>query len=283
MKRTAAILLAIIAVLALAAFSEEADLLEGSRLVGVLITREDLSAYAGEAGVLPASCTHEGPDREPEYTFGNVDGLRLICFSAPDEDGDGGGLVSNVDDGFSAVHFDLDDDGSSITMEAAIDLVPGDEEELFFFDPVLLSVSGQVFAVPGDFMAVSAAMDPPGSTVGQTIRDERKHTENGSEMGDTTTITVQINAVREPVKIRFLQFSEAHELLKSEEFLPGRVPDQIVPLPGAEYLLLETVERDPDGKCFTRREVIGRDMDGMTTLSCRDDGICLCHYCDVRW
>jgi hypothetical protein len=148
---------------------------------------------------------------------------------------------------------------------------------------VLRTDLGQVFAVPGDFMAVSAAMNPPGSAVGQTVRDERKHTENGSETIDTTTVNILIKAVREPMKIRLLQFSEAHELLISEEFVPGTVPEQIVPLTESDYLLLETVEKSPEGGSFTRREAIGRDTDFLNTMSCRDDGICLCHYHEVLW
>ena len=182
-----------------------------------------------------------------------------------------------------ALNWTQADDGSSVKMDAAISVVPGQGDAFFFYNPVLMADSGQVFAVPGDFMAISAAMNPPGSSVGQTVRDERKHTENGSETTDTTTVSIQIKAVREPLKIRLLQFSEAHELLKSEEFEPGTVPEQIAPLPEADYLLLETVEKDPEGGPFTRREAIGRDVDFLNTMSCREDGICLCHYHEVLW
>ena len=177
----------------------------------------------------------------------------------------------------------MNEDGSSIKMEAKISFVPGQDDELFFYNPVLLAASGQVFAVPGDCMAVSAAMNPPGSYVGQTVRDERKHTENGTEITDTTVVSIQIQAVRKPLKIQLLQFSRTHELLESEEFLPGTVPEQIIPLPEADYLLLETGEEDPEGGVFIRREVFGRDMDYLNTLSCRDDGICLSHYHEILW
>ena len=260
-----------------------ADSSEGSRLIGLLVTREDLSGYTGEAGVVAASCTQKEPDDETEYTFGDISGLRLICFVAPDESGEGSRIISNADDGISAVDFDLSEDGSSVKMDAEINYVPGQDEGLFFFNPVLRTDSGQVFAVPGDFMAVSAAMNPPGSSSGQTVRDERKHTESGREITDTTTVNIRIEAVREPLAIRVLQFSGTHGLLRSEEFGPGTVPEQIVPLAEADYLLLETVEKDPDGGTFIRREAIGRDTDFLNTMSCRDDGICLSHYHEVLW
>lgn len=285
MKKMAAVLLSMLTLLvflpSLSEATRPADLSEGSRLVGVLITTEDLFVYTGETGVLLASCTQKEPD--PEYVFENVSGLRLICFLMPDEDGGGNRMVSQVDEGFSAVHFDMEEDGSSIKMDAEISFVPGQDDALFFYNPILLADSGQVFAVPGDFMAVSAAMNPPGSSVGQAIRDERTRMENGLEIADTTVVSVQINAVREPMEIRLLQFSEKHELLKSEAFQPGAVPDRIVPLAEADYLLLETVEKGEDGSVFIQRVAVGRDTDFLNTLSCRDDGICICHYHDVLW
>ena len=259
------------------------DSSEGSRLIGLLITREDLTEYTDETGVLSASCTSKGPGAEIEYQFDNVNGLRLICFITPEDGEEGSSIISNVDDGISAVDFEMSDDSNSIKMDATINFVPGKDETLFFYNPVLRNDSGQVFAVPGDFMAVSSAMNPPGSSAGQTIRDERKHTENSSEIIDTTTVNIRIKAVREPLIIRLLQFSEAHELLISEEFVPGTVPEQIVPLTESDYLLLETVEKSPEGGSFTRREAIGRDTDFLNTMSCRDDGICLCHYHEVLW
>lgn len=286
MKRIAAVLLTVIALLTAIAFSEgaaPAETFEGSRLIGLLITREDLSACVGEDGVLFASCTQEGADAEPEYSFGGIDGLRLLCFTVPEESGEGRRVVSNADDGISAVDFEMSDDGGSVKMDATISVVPGQTDAFYFYNPVLLAASGQVFAVPGDFMAVSAETNPPGSSVGQTIRDERKRAEDGDEITDTTVVSLQIKAVRKPLKIRLLQFDRAHGLLQSEEFLPGAVPERIIPQTEADYLLVETEEEVPDGTPFTRREVIGRDVDFLNTLSCRDDGVCLPHYHDVLW
>lgn len=286
MRKFIMVLVAITILFSAFAFADEpipADSSEGSRLIGLLVTREDLADHTGEAGVILASCTQKGPDDEPEYVFGDVSGLRLICFIASEDGGEGSRIVSNADDGISAVDFDLSEDGSSVRMDATINFVPGRDEEIFFCNPVLRTDSGQVFAVPGDFMVLSVATNPPGSAVGQTVRDERKHTENGVEITDTTVVNIQIKAVREPLKIRLLQFSETHEILKSEEFDPGAVPEQIVPLAEADYCLMETVEKDPDGGSFTRREVIGRDVDFANTMSCRNDGICLSHYHEVLW
>ncbi len=181
------------------------------------------------------------------------------------------------------MNFDLNEEESTVKMDAVIRFCSGLGRRVLFLQSRDAHSLGQVFAVPGDFMAVSADANPIGSLVGQTIQDERNHTENGREIIDATTAGIQIEAVREPLKIRLLQFSAAHELLASEEFEPGAVPEQIVPLAAADYLLLETIEKGPDGESFIRREAIGRDVDYLNTLSCRDDGICLFHYHDVFW
>ena len=170
------------------------------------------------------------PFDAPEYIFVDVRRLRLTCFMSPDAARDDRHIVFIVDDGFTDIHFDINEDSSSVRMDVDISFVPGPEDTLFFFTPVLMTVAGQLYAVPGDFMTVNTAVNPPRSSVAQAILDERKHTENGSEAAVTTSITIQIHAVREPMEIHLLQFSEKRELLKNEAFLPGTVPNLIAPL-----------------------------------------------------
>ena len=264
-----------------AARAEESEIT--SRLVGLFITKEDLAHYVGEDGVLWAVLSQETPDADVECVFEGVGGLRLICFSLPEENGQDARVVSIADDGIADVHFDLTEAGDAVKIDGIISCVPGEKEEFFFYNPVLLTSDGRVCAVPGDFMAVSADMMPFGASVGQKLRDERKHTENGETMTDITEASLQILAVREPLKTMFVQFSQAHEVLKTEEYAPGAVPEQIVLLKDADYLLLETEERTADGGVYIRREVFGREDDCLNTLSCREDGICLHHYHEILW
>ena len=286
MKRVTSVLAALLVMILSVSLADNmppADPAEGSRLAGVLITMRDISPYTGEDGLLWASVSGEDTDFGPEYHFEEVGGLRLICFAVPVENGEGSSIVSNVDDGFSAVDFSLSEDNGSIAMKASVHAVPGQSGEMFFYNPVLRAEDGRVFAVPGDFVTISAEMNPPGSSVGQTVRDERRHTENGEETVDVTEVNVEIMAAREPMGIRLLQFSKAHEILKKEEFMPGSVPEQITALAEADYLLLETEEKAEDGKVFIRREVFGRDEDYLNTVSCREDGICVSHYHEILW
>ena len=292
MKRLISVLIAILVILSSVSLAETAssdtfpipaDPTEGSRLVGLFITKEDISLYIGEEGLLWASVSGEGSDSGPEYRFEAVNGMRLICFAVPETDSEGSSIVSNVDDGFAAVDFNLSEDGSTVKMKASVSVVQGQDEEAFFYNPVLRTEDGRVFAVPGDFVTVSAEMNPLGASVGQTVRDERKHTENGVEIVDYTEVNVETMAVREPLKIQLLQFNKAHEIVQSEEYEPGSVPEQIALLGEADYVLLETEEKTPDGSTFTRREIFGRDTDYLNTLSCREDGICISHYHEILW
>ena len=45
------------------------------------------------------------------------------CFAVPEEAGEGSRVVSNADDGISAVGFEMSDDGGSVKMDATISVV----------------------------------------------------------------------------------------------------------------------------------------------------------------
>ena len=138
-KKLAAVLFVIIMLLVSVSLSEEtvsADTSEGSRLIGLLITREDLAGHTDESGVLLASCLQKGSVDETEYRFGDISGLRLICFIASEGNGEESFVISNADDGISAVDFNMNEDGSSVKMDATISFVPG-QNEAFFLDTFL--------------------------------------------------------------------------------------------------------------------------------------------------
>ena len=273
-----AICCALMAALSAGAAAHAADA-AGSRLVGLLITAEDLAASVGGDGVLWATEARGASDTE--YVFDSVKGIRFICFMTQDEEG-GNSVVTNADPEISSAGFDFENE-ASVRMEGILYVVPGWDERSFFYNPVLRMEDGRVCAVPGDPMYVSAGMNPPGSSVGQTLKDERTHMENGAEITDVTVVSLEIRAVRKPLQTILLQFSDTHELLNTEAYAPGAVPEEITMLPGADYLLSETREADADGTVFTRREVFGREDDFLTTLSCREDGICIQRFHEVVW
>ena len=139
MKKLAAVLFVIIMLLVSVSLSEEtvfADTSEGSRLIGLLITREDLAGHTDESGVLLASCLQKGSVDETEYRFGDISGLRLICFIASEGNVEESLVISNADDGISAVDFNMNEDGSSVKMDATISFVPG-QNEAFILDTFL--------------------------------------------------------------------------------------------------------------------------------------------------
>ncbi len=263
-----------------------AEALEGTRLIGLLVTTRDIAPFTGGEGVLWAAKVPGSAGGSTEYAFWDAPseisgGLRFFCFPGQDENGESG-FISQADDGICKADF-LFEDESSVKMDGTILYAPKKEEARFFCNPVLLAADGRAFAVPGDFLSVSAGTNPPGSSVALKVTDQRKHTEDGREITDVTEVSIAVEAVREPLRLALLQFNEAHELLMAQEYAPGTVPETIVPSAEAEYFLLETRERGADGANVTRREAFGRQDDWLNTLSCRKDGVCIWHYHEIVW
>ena len=273
--------LAIIATPNGASLCASAESMEGSRLIGLYMTTHDLSSLVGDDGVVWA-VTRQGTNTdETEYCFDGARGLRFICDIDEDENGESS-IVSNVDDGICQADFQFEDE-RTVEMRGTILFVPGAEETCFFYNPVMKSQDGRVFVMPGEPMVVDASMSQPGAAVGQTLRDERRHVVNGAEITDVTVVSLEIQAVRAPVQVTLLQFNEAHELLKADTYAPDAVPEELVLLKEADYLLVETRERTAEGAFYSRRAVFGREEDYLNTLFCREDGICQQRYHEIIW
>ena len=284
------------------------------RLIGILVTREYLDTFDSEkyfdenigklvsgGGISEADQQRYGrlwavrtektaPSddgthlfTETDFVFEGVDGLRLIYPALHQTEGSYG--CTNADTGICDVSINVDATGTGekVKLEGSVYYVPGKEDVQFFFNPVYQTENGDVYALPGESMSMDPDQ-PAGASMGFSLSGFQNASEGGKETASSgTEVTVSIRTVHETLKVRALQFSADHRLLKTDEFLPGELPETFAPLPETEYIIRETVVNSEDPDDSAERTLIPKQETFLSAMSCREDGICIPQYCEILW
>lgn len=224
----------------------------------------------------------ENPFTETDCVFEGVNGLRMIYLPLGGDENTFGPCI--VDDGISDVSLDFKttDAGEEVKMKGKIHFVPRSGDECFWFNPVFQTAGGEVYALPGEFMSMGDATSH--GSMGMTLSSRESYTLNGKETAiRSLEITMEIQAMDAPVRNRVLQFSRENELLNTDEFEPGKLPESMDPLPETDWFLVDTETDSTEKEWKNDRKVFSRQDDFLTAFMIREDGICVRQSCEIRW
>ncbi len=242
----------------------------GNRLAAKMIRKEVPAEEEGES-FTEIDCVFEG-----------VNGLRMIYLPLGGDESTFGPCI--VDNGISDVSLDFKttEAGEEVKMKGKIHFVPRNGDECFYFNPVFQTPDGKVYALPGEFMSMGDAARHGSMGITQSSRET--YTSNGKETAvRSLEIAVEIQGMDAPVRSRVLQFSRDNELLKTDEFGPGKLPESMDPLPETDWFLVDTETDSTEKEWRNDRRVFSRQDGFLTAWMSREDGICVGQSCEIRW
>lgn len=229
------------------------------RLVGILITTQ----------ALPDDKPVYAEFTDGEYMFKDVEGIQ--CFISNDEDT----VVLRVDDALTNVSSGLhmtDDDQESVSLSAKLYLSTR-FNGIIYPNHVYMTASGEIYAVGSSGIEYTGDVGAGGSF---SIADSTKIYENGKTVIHGINVNVDVEIAAVPEKIIVFQYGSSGELLSSESFEPGQLPESMES--GAAYIVVGTVSQSG-----TEYELFRPDDEDISALYCRADGICAVQYCDMSW
>lgn len=283
------------------------------RLVGVLVTRENLDLFDMEAylndnldqvvdggeitaentaqysGRLYATLTEEtltGEDGKETinrtYEFEGVDGYFLACYlvdskidpAITEEDRYWNTVVNSP---FSDVHTGMHvvDGDEMIKLEAAIYTAQKTGAILFFLNPVYQSDDGRLYAVEGQGGRFQAGN---GNMI-HTLKDERTTTEDGEEKTSGAEIMINVACVTPAQKIQILHMNEDNQVLQTQEYEKEEIPAFVDPVEGAAYVICE--EYDETGE--VTRQISDPQSEPIEIFQKVDGEICVKRQLTVNW
>lgn len=210
----------------------------------------------------------------PEYVFEGVDGIRFFSAVFSDENGNSSRSVS-ADDRVSDVNQSIHatDEGESYEIEGTIYLTSTAEDYAYVnLNPVYQTEDGAVYAVRGDCYAMGSGDWSVRFAESESFSSGDGQTTNGF------SVELHFSSIEPAREVVILQFDGGNELLDSKAFQPDALPESVTPLPGAQYLIVES--RTTEG---VSREIYEKDDELFSVFVARGDGVCERQSCEIGW
>ena len=231
------------------------------------------AAYEGRIYATPQGYLENGkPDGH--FVFEDLEGYAY--FTPTVEHPEGETTVINADSCFSDIknnYHSVDNNLQEISTEATLYVAEDVGHAAFYMNPVYQDSSGNVYLMAG----TGISSDMVGS-MSQSMDMERKVTIDDVETTEKYAIKITYKGVPRPERIVVLQMDVQSNVLSREEYLPGQLPEQIDPVKGAEYIIVETINETE-----VTREVIAKDDRWMHTYDPQENGICEQQSTEVLW
>lgn len=301
--------------------TDQAEVPKEDRMVGVYVTREHLDLFDADAyfqdhmeevlsgGELTADTTpYEGRIYAELITeeIENADGARIQTQSYvfPEELGGIAFYASRisgaeeqepywtttVDPGLSDPQFGIHSNGmeDSVDLEGTIYVIgeknvqTGKPYVSFYFNPVYQTPDGQVYLTGGTGSSFSTE-NGVGVGFTQTLSEEHRQEENGTESKTGCTVAIKVESMELPETITVQMLSRDHQVIWEADYAPGGLPEELTPVAGTAYVLMQTTRRQADGTELTDWEIFDTQDENLATYRAMEDGICTKHLTKLNW
>lgn len=211
---------------------------------------------------------HDSTDSSDwEISFQDIEGINFFSPLWTDEEGERfWGNVHDEEVGDSNISINVSETEEENVLTGTIYILPGraDEDTAYYANPVYQTSDGRIYVTTGTGFSTSGDSSE-GVYLTTTLSGQVDITENGKTKTEKSSVSISIAVMYKPVKITFYQMDAAHQIIKKEEYTPGKVPETWKTEPGTEYILIETEKENLSGEKFISREIYDSKEEEETT------------------
>ena len=319
-RKSIATILAVLIILTLTgcqlALEDKGDSKNKDRLIGVLVTDEYLdlfdmerylndnvnkfsgggliniddnnSKYQGRLYAKLETLTLKGEAGNTfetrEFVFDDVNGISYFSATVPATENEEGYTTSGSDEAISDSHMSIHygDDEDKTSLEGTIYISMNQIAKSRYINPVYQDSDGSVYVTSGSGIML-AGEQGEGSVFTQTLEESATVTENGKTKTVSFDIKISLSIMLPPEKIIIIQMDKNSDIISKKEYVPGKLPETLIPDIGAEYIIVESYKRDLESNLITSRSIYDRKNETLDTFYCRDDGVCIKQWTNLDW
>jgi len=243
-----------------------------NRIYATIVEEVSVDEVSGE------KLTHQS------YKFKDLEGIGYyspVCYET--EEGNAYVAIESdpgICDGHS--YINSTDGEEQIRLEGTIYLCPDEEDNVgIYCNPVYQCPDGSVYLVSGYGMSFSGSVE--GGSLSHKVEDKVTVNENGEEKTYVNSVEIKVETTYEPTKIKVLQMDASGNKLDSQEYEPGKLPEEIKPLADTEYFIIETHKPDAAGENVVTRKMVGKEETFFQTLYAGERKVCEQTMTEIKW
>lgn len=243
--------------LAVEGAGEGEESISRDQMIGVFITTEPL-IFDWDAEKRIFATVDKGDSSEPhewDIYFEGIDGINFFDGYLEGKGGDSFRMLTCGEEVCDIkTHYISTDEGEGVELSGTVYNLPANDL-IYYTNPVYQTPEGKIYAVSGDGNHMGFSV---GGKLTTTFTDEVKTTENG--VSETNKISVQITYEGEyaPLEIIVCQMNADNQIVKTEKYAPGDLPESIKAEKETEYFVVETRRNNPENTNDSIREIYNR-------------------------
>lgn len=271
-----------------------------NRLIGVFVTKEHLDLFDFEAyfndhanELIPGGETViENTDGYNQRIYANMEnggcefeGLDGILFASyAFDDGISKGYRNAPGNKVSGqVTWDETESGITLTMDGSIYISDKIGYVQYFYNPVRQDSEGRVYLTAGTGLS-SNVTEGGGMKNWHDLSDEYTITVNGETQSYRADISIGVEVIVLPEQYTFYYMDENHLELGRDVFAPEEVPQEIRPVDGAAYILVEESSHRKDNTERSFRTIYSRGQDDVLDIYMpAEDYVCIKSNTQILW
>lgn len=169
-----------------------------------------------------------------------------------------------------------------IQLEGTIYLCHNEDDRVeIYCNPVYQCPDGRVYLVSGQGMSFSGGGE--GATMSHKVEDKITVCENGEEKTYVNSVEIHVKTTYAPEKIIVMQMDASGNKLDYQEYAPGKMPEEIVPLADTEYFIVETYKQDGTGESIVTRKMVGKEETFFQTMYVGEREVCEQDWTSIKW
>lgn len=217
-----------------------------------------------------------------KYVFEGVDGISMFSPSITEPVTGDSYSSSSSDNGISDLKYNVKvgDNEKGIELEGTVYIASGMSMTLFT-NPVYQSNDGKVYLLSGE--GFSSENIDEGEFFTSTMDDSTSITDNKITTTYTASIKLSIATMNPTEKVGIYQMDSENNIITKNEYLPGKVPEEIVPDKSCEYFIVESHKRTFNGEKQVERQLFSKKDDSLYYLKKGDNSALYKILATILW